>query len=112
MKIDPFDPFEAWQKFQSGESPKLLKEDLDVKKLHEPADFAKEGEQFVKETNAHLTVLSHFAKDKNLPELAAAIRRCQSEVGKLEHVMKSVSHNAQAKERVESGKPGDTFRKV
>lgn len=107
-KLDPFDPFEAWKNYQTKD---LLKEDLDVKKMHEPADFAKEGEQFVKETNAHLQVLSHFAKDKNHPELTQAISRVQAEIGRLEKVMKSVSNNQQAKERVEA-KSGAAFKKI
>ena len=88
-----------------------LREDLDIKKLHEPQDFAVESEEFAVEVNAQLKMLTHFAQDKGLKNLEAAIVAAQEKFTALEQALAACEGQMGAEERLESAPP-TTFKKI
>lgn len=89
----------------------IMSEELDIKKLHDPAEFTKEAEEFARETNAQLAALMHFAQDKKLPALEQAITEAQKGFSKLESVMKEVANQMRAHAVVnDKGNSGKTFK--
>ena len=113
MKYDPFDPFEAWQNFQTDGGKKLLKEELDVSKLHEPEDFVREVGEFIQETSAHIKALQDFSHHHEVPRtnpkfgqaldaVAAALDRLKRESASLKIPPNPAEQSA----------PGKTFKKI
>jgi hypothetical protein len=62
-----YDPFKAWQDYQDKQNRKLLKEDLDVEKMHDPEDYLQEVGEFVTETSAHVKALQDFSHHHEVP---------------------------------------------
>lgn len=97
-----------------------IREDVDVKKLHEPEDFVRECEEFANEAHAQLSMIEHFAEAHKLPYLNTAVDACRDAFERLEKEIKDVAGElaqkaeAEAKQEAAPSSAGQstTFKRV
>jgi hypothetical protein len=114
MSTDPFDPFEAWKNYQERDIRKeLLQEELDVSKLHDPQDFAKEVGEFVTETSAHLKALQDFSHHHEVARTNPKFGAALDKVAQAMEVLNREQSQLKLPQVPESqGAPAKTFKKI
>lgn len=94
----------------------VFNEDVDVKKMHEPEDFAPNAREFIAETNAQLKMLTHFAQEHvpglipALQQMEKAASKLEADLGKYEDQIEAAQ--AQQKQAAAAVGPGTAFKKI
>ena len=96
-----------------------IREDVNVKKLHEPGDFAEEAQHFIDEQDAQLAALQAMAEEQGFSSVLSAIDGCRKAANGLKAAVDEVSGQVQAQEEAEAKQaaatvtsPTTTFKKA